>query len=962
VPARVHVPIRIRTSADGLGVRRDELEDALSLALGRAVARSREVALARHGGPVTIEPPSFRWSGEAVAPRERGLIEARLRDVIAAACAELTAAPPHPPGSAARGPARERFDPARYDIAGRGYRIPSYDDDGDEVTVEVWGGIPATMALTPESLRAAIGQLTALWGAPDSGAHPGIVWLYDGALLVWFLDGAGERRYTLEAPVVWAKQGARWVQHRRELPPPGRAVLRVTQRFTAGDVDAYRAYVTAKDRGAIAAVSPPAAIAPEIERRTEIMRAHGIQTVMTLAVGGEHIDYLFPLGAEARFEGYASLLPVTQGVQFTPPRSLGGATAGSGTGGATRTAPGTGTGTGTGTHTGGGVGDADADGDGGTSSGGGTGEAAELHYVSPLFRFERDPADPLVCEPFLAEPSLDELGPDGARLRTAVDEIARRLEIASCRYAGQFCLMAIAAIHSHAVGLADAVAVFGGGATTVARADGHGNLGGLELRPTGANVLLQRLAGTVPLLETLARDMQDAYRAHDERIGGTYAGNWAGWTLHFLIEFGDAMADAVAMMFGETCRLLMLQLLDASKAHILARKEALPNLAHAFFVAILPELIALDELIGLQNRLHAEQEPSQGLEAEYGGDQTAERDPAVIYEAAAAVRIRDAHGREWTAAQLRERIAMRRGLTEELEPLVKHVRSVPAAVAAMRPSEAATSAELGRLIDTMLSANADVRRRVEWSWEDAFKYGQIDGDLPGETPADIGRSLHGIHLLAHQQIAPYFGSSRLYAVGVQRLFMGEHALEVVESLLVLGALVVVSVLCPPLGYVAGAALAIAQYADTAEKVEIRDALVNPEQVVDLAELDVEQFAAALGVVLALIPEAPAVVRTAYRAGAAALEEGALSAARRVAVSALRRSAVAGMRRVVEEGFVKLVATELVKVEVLNAILGRALQPVLRSVEASSRESGSVGGVQGALALIAWYRRRDGGGG
>ncbi len=949
MPARVHVPIRIRTSADGFGARRDELEDALSLALGRAVARSREVALARHGGPVTIEPPSFRWSGEAVAPRERGLIEARLRDVIAAACAELTAAPPHPPGSAARGPARERFDPARYDLAGRGYRIPSYDDDGDEVTVEVWGGIPADMAMTVESLRMAIVQLTALWGAPDSGGHPGIVWFYGGSLFAWFLDGAQERRYTLEAPLVWSKQGSGWVQHRRELPPPGRAVLRVTQRFTAGDMDAYRAYVTLKDRATIAALSAPAAVAPEIERRAGLLRAHDIQTVMTLVVGDEHIDYLFPLGAEARFDGYASLLPVTRSAEFTPPRALGGAT---------RTAPGTGTGT----HTGGGAGDADADGDGGASSGGGTGAAAELHYVSPVFRFERDPADPLVCEPFLAEPSLDELGPDGARLRTAVDEIAHRLEIESCRYTGQFCLMAIAAIHSHAVGLADAVAVFGGGATTVARADGHGNLGGLELRPTGANVLLQRLAGTVPLLESLVHAMQDVYRAHDERIGGTYAGNWAGWTLHFLIEFGDAMADAVAMMFGETCRLLMLQLLDASKEHILARKAALPNLAHAFFVAILPELIALGELIGLQNRLDLAQHPGQGLEADYGGDSSDERDPAVIYEAAVAVRIRDAHGREWTAAQLRERIAMRRGLTEELEPLVKHVRSVPATVAAMRPSEAATSAELGRLIDTMLSANADVRRRVEWSWEDAFKYGQIDGDLPGETPADIGRNLHGIHLLAHQQIAPYFGSSRLYAAGVQRLFMGEHALEVVESLLVLGALVVVSVLCPPLGYVAGAALAIAQYADTAEKVEIRDALVNPEQVVDLAELDVEQFAAALGVVLALIPEAPAVVRTAYRAGAAALEEGALSAARRVALSALRRSAVAGMRRVVEEGFVKLVATELVKVEVLNAILGRALQPVLRSVEASSRESGSVGGVQGALALIAWYRRRDGGGG
>jgi hypothetical protein len=960
VPARVHVPIRIRTSADGLGARRDELEDALSLALGRAVARSREVALARHGGPVTIEPPSFRWSGEAVAPRERGLIEARLRDVIAAACAELTAAPPHPPGSAARGPARERFDAARYDVAGRGYRIPSYDDDGDEVTVEVWGGIPADMAMTVESLRMAIVQLTALWGAPDGGAHPGIVWFYGGSLFAWFLDGAQERRYTLEAPVVWSKQGSGWVQHRRELPPPGRATLRVTQRFTAGDMDAYREYVTLKDRAPIAATSAPAAVAPEIERRAALLRAHDIQTVMTLVVGDEHIDYLFPLGEEVRFDGYASLLPVTRAAAFEPARAATGRTAtGTGTGTSTGTGTGTSTGTGTGTAQPG-VSDTPGDGDGTQSGGDGTGTAAELHYVSPLPR--DDTVDALVCEPFLGEPSLDDLGSDGAALRSAIDAIAHRLEIESCRYAGQFCLMAVQSIRLHAIGLADAVAVFGGESTTVAAAGGRGNLGDLDMRPTGANVLLQRLAGTVPLLESLSLAMQDAYRSRSGLIGGTYAGNWAGWTLHFLIEFGDALQDTIAMMFGETCRLLMLQLLDASKGHILARKDALANLAHAFYVAILPELIALGELMDLQSRLAAEQAPPT-YDASSGGmpvmDER-EPDPAVVYEGARAVRIRDGHGREWSAEQLRERIAMRRGLAEELEPLVKHVRNVPATVAAMRPSEAATRDELARLLDTMLDANADVRRRVEWSWEDAFKYGQIDGDLPGETPADIGRSLHGIHLLAHQQIAPYFGGSRAYAAGVQRLFMGEHALEVVESLLVLGALVVVSVLCPPLGYVAGAALAIAQYADTAEKVEIRDALVNPEQVVDLAELDVEQFAAALGVVLALIPEAPAAIRTAYRAGAAAVEEGTLLAAKRVALTALRESAVAGMRRVIEQGFVKLVVTELVKVEVMTTLLRHALAPLLRSVAESSRESGPVGGTRGALALIAWYRgRKDG---
>ena len=97
--------------------------------------------------------------------------------------------------------------------------------------------------------------------------------------------------------------------------------------------------------------------------------------------------------------------------------------------------------------------------------------------------------------------------------------------------------------------------------------------------------------------------------------------------------------------------------------------------------------------------------------------------------------------------------------------------------------------------------------------------------------------------------------------------------------------------------------------DTIQKAEIRDALLSPEQVVDLAELEVEEFVAALGLALAVIPEAGSVIRGAYRAGAVAIEEGALMAGVRF-VAAVRRAAVEGMLKTLEEGFAKVLAKEL----------------------------------------------------
>lgn len=936
----VNVPVRIRIDPERLHSDPDALGDAVTQAVGRALVRSRGVVPSVADEPYTVGEPEFSWSGDRVSPTQQVSTEQVLRDAIAAATASLRSQYPQPPlGPVPASPIDLPHEQVNRDrlIDGR-YELPSYSDPDDEL-IEVFDDYGEDSEWTIDNLRAEIKTLSDQWGEPDRGAHPGVIWMSGRVLHVFFINGNSTLLLSFSPRIthVWDKQKNRFIGELAPTPSPERSTLAVVAMFSDGDVDAYKDFLRKREGDAIRVhITDDAAFEAEIARRADDMAKAKVQTVMDLTIGQVTAWYAFPEAETVRFKGMASLLPYTRVTTRAAERAAGNA--------------GTGATPGVGTGEEGGTGD-EAGGHGEDEEGKGTGP--ELRYAAPLFPDE----DAMVCESFLGEPMLESL-PDSASVISVVDTIAHRLQIDPCHYAGQFCLIAAATINSHAAGLADAVALETEPAVTEYRADKSGNLGEIEMRTGGANILMHRLAGTVPLLEILARDVRDLYQAHPDQITGMYKGNWAGWELHFLIEFQDSLEQAVSLMFGETCRLLMIQLLAASRVHIDDRLEdkELSRLAHAFYTALLPELITIDDQLRLKERLDDAQDPYDYV----GEDAYPVRkpdDPDVTYVNDRGVSIRDARGRQWTLHQLDDASRLRRGFAEELEPLIKHIRDIHESVAAMRGGEQPTKQELRRILEKMVDANDDVRGRVLWSWEDAFKYAQIDDNLPGDSPAEIGRSMRGIHLLAHNEISVHFAGSEFYGRGVRRLFEGEHAIEVVKSLLELGALVVISVLCPPAGFAVGVGLAAVHLLDTMQKAEIRDALLSPEQIVDLAELEVEEFVAALGLALAVIPEAGSIVRGAYRAGAAAIEEGAISVAGRVALAAVRRSAVVAMRKALEEGFAKVIIKELIKVEIINQVVSHMLAPVASHIEQQAIEHGSPGGVQGALAIIAWHHRQ-----
>src|SRR5262245_20764045 len=140
MPVSVHIPIRIRVDPQAVSERIDDLKEALSAALRRALANSRELVLARRGGYVTtvLNRPQVTWSGaglDRISSSERS----RVEECIAGLCAELCGSENiatwgrRKDATAADGltAISEPLDDSRWDSDRGLYSIPSYDTPGE---------------------------------------------------------------------------------------------------------------------------------------------------------------------------------------------------------------------------------------------------------------------------------------------------------------------------------------------------------------------------------------------------------------------------------------------------------------------------------------------------------------------------------------------------------------------------------------------------------------------------------------------------------------------------------------------------------------------------------------------------------------------------------------------------------------------------------------------------------------
>ncbi|MEU8421288.1 hypothetical protein AB0C15_10475 [Micromonospora sp. NPDC048835] len=675
----------------------------------------------------------------------------------------------------------------------------------------------------------------------------------------------------------------------------------------------------------------------------------------------------------------------------------GGAGGGTGPGGSGTGPGGTGTGPG-GTGTGG-LGTGPGGGAGG--SGDGTGRPRRGGFVfdpsspsaPPGTDGRRFPAvtgahaEPRACAPFNGEPELAALGPDGDELRRLMDDIAFRLQMGDpCRYPANFCLQAAAMLRGRSAAISVLVGSTEREAFTRPVPEGSGRLGPLDFRPVASPAVqfLRHLAGVVPRLDRLAQLVMGCYSQpeHFARIQGGWIDTSASWNLHFVQAFSTAVKGAVGQLFVVGSQAMLVQLLLSSRTGIDARITNFDRYAPIFERLIVSQLTDYAELQGLRERLRRH-EAARWTQAhtDLGGGTVAALSMAnpstAWYGAARAIssaflvteaalsspgaageivdtdgttRIRDSHAVLWTLAEIEQALVIQRGEAEGVDPLVKQITDLPDVLARFAGNRAAIRDELWRVLQDMRRNNTEMLGRARADARFAFRSSRISEHIPSATIPGGRFALQGIHLATHQQIGEFFGGNLYYATGVDDLFGTELGREALSAFATMVGIIALSLLCPPLGFVVGVAVAAVDVAHAHRRERLYGSLLDPELVLTRTEVEVELFAAYLGLAMSLIPEAGTIGGAAVRGGRVALRFGVragLRAARGYVVRRVTRQIVEAASRDLLQGFL----TEILLNEVLERVVQKLMEPILAYVEREAMLSGAVGGPEGARFIL-----------
>ncbi|MBQ1034793.1 hypothetical protein [Micromonospora sp. C81] len=796
-----------------------------------------------------------------------------------------------------------------------------------------------------------------------------------------------------------------------EMAEGARQRLRIARpRAETTSVEEYRAHIERAVDAAVLRrvneiVGPPDGPAPTC---LVIVRLGGASVLL---VGNAETD------ATLHWTGTANLLPIT--VEQRPaapsdPNALpgggtGGGTgsgvgesgsgAGSGSGGGSGPG-GTGTGTG-GTGTGPGGGGAGGDGSGGARRGGFVFDPSSPS-APPGAEGRRFPAvtgehsEMRACAPFNGEPELAALGPDGDELRRLMDDIAFRLQMGeACRYPANFCLQAAAMLRGRAAAISLLVGASEREAFTRPVPQGSGGLGPLDFRPVASPAVqfLRHLAGVVPRLDHLAQLVMRRYSQpeHFARIQGGWIDTSASWNLHFVQALSGAVKDAVGQLFVVGSQAMLVQLLLSSRTGIEARITHFDRYAPIFERLIVSQLTDYAELQGLRERLRRHEaarwtaehtdvgggtlatvsmaNPStawygaaRAISSAFLATEAALSSPGAageIVERDGTTRIRDSHAVLWTLAEIEQALVIQRGEAEGIDPLVKQITDLPDVLARFAGNRSAIRDELWRVLQDMRRNNTEMLGRARTDARFAFRSSRISEHIPSATIPGGQFALQGIHLVTHQQIGEFFGGNLYYATGVDSLFHTELGREALSAFGVMVGIIALSLLCPPLGFVVGVAVAAVDVAHAHQRERLYGSMLDPELVLTRTEVEVELFAAYLGLALSLIPEAGTIGGAAVRGGRVALRFGVragLRTARGYVVRRVTRQIVEAASRDLLQGFL----TEILLNEVLERVVQKLMEPVLAYVEREAMLSGAVGGPEGARFILMVLDSQPGG--
>jgi hypothetical protein len=587
----------------------------------------------------------------------------------------------------------------------------------------------------------------------------------------------------------------------------------------------------------------------------------------------------------------------------------------------------------------------------------------------------------LVCGPFLGEPELKDL-PEADRNRVAdlIDGIAYGLQIPQCNFAAQFCLNAAAALGGRAIAIGS-VSVTDEAATKPVPV-GQGNLGGIEFAAVASTSIqyMRHLARMTSQITDLMDLLGRVYRRPEvfARIKNDYIDVPAAWQRRFHIELTDVMNESVASIFVVTCRVLLLQLLRASRAGITARLDPrnFENHAALFEVMVNSQLSRVDYLIGLRDKIR-ERELKDNLALANPAVTGWHDSVTALTSALAPVKppgtlqagpsdevmkvggeyfVRDRRNRLWTMADLETAIAFGRGTAESIDPIIKQITDLPEVVERVKANPDGARTELRRILEEMQANNKEMIDKATDSYKFAFRASKIQEHLPSATIKGTTYALQGIHKQVHEQIGDFFGGSPYYAAGIDSLFSATLGEASLTNFFVYTGLTFLSIVCPPLAFAVGVNLALYDYSKALERERLYGSMIDPELVLTRAEVEADLFAAKLGIALSFIPEAGAILG---RGGKVIAKEGLAAGTRSIARSAAK--AVRGdivesvgkrlSRELVEKlqyGFAVAYAREVLTDQVMDAVISKAIEPLMAQVEREAMITGPVGGIEGAV--------------
>jgi hypothetical protein len=989
VPIHVHIPIHLRADADSLGLHGDLVDGALGRALGRAVARSRSEVLDRTGGflGVQFDPPRVRWSGaglNSLSAATRQATEQRITALIDAASLELVD-DIHAASPLSEAPV-ERLDRDRRRLLGR-YAVDSYQGgttalpvETDEPTwVTAWdiSGVPEHIDvrevranwLTELSLRnlsiepgisALIVQTFAGWVvfySPDAFATQDT--------MLAFNFGPQKRRQPVRTgkgitfrDVVLTPSPTPSMMTEIVLPAPAERL------DTLRDLWANEIRKDIRD-----------AIDPGEEADEHLLTEAELTQLIEGAVEQELAARATELGTSAvlvRLDwgdihfnvGLPKALGLTGPVRVMPMTYM-------------ERSEGPLFGTGEVGEGGGAGGRAKGGGEPGTGSqygisGPGAGEGEDAKHLFPHY----GGADEMVCEPFLdAEPDPEKLGSAHESLQRLVNEIATRLEIPPCEYAATFCAYAAAQLEGLAYAIGKMANSDTRGVLSKPVGGTRGTLGQVSFMPVASPALqlLRRLSQAALKIAELRREVADVYLhgAGSLLLGDRYTHNQAAFVRQFHEAVSPGMKAGVGAIFSQTCQVLMLQLLGTSADQIAARQRNLKAYAPIFQDVMVRRLSDLGKLTRMRDRLRMVEvaRSTQGvLPAGVPGLDwvTAARGLAdacvategfahlpvgaendIVWEGDTA-KIRDERGFLWTRQALEETIASTRGQAESMDPLIQQLSDIPDTIEKFRADPTAAERILGDLLADMKRLNDEKQMEARFDPKFGLRTGRIQESSQGtDVP---GYKLSGIHQLAHEQIAEFFRGDSAYAEGIDHAFSVELGLQGLEHAFTFIGLAFLAVVCPPAAFVVGVELAAIEVVKAESRADLYRALIDPELVLNRAEIEMERYIAYVGLALSLLPEATTAVRAASIGLRGAAKKGlttGLRIAGRSIIRQMSRQATEALLKASMERLLLELATNAIMELVIPSVVG----PVIEAVEREIAVHTSVGGKKGALELI-----------